>query len=103
MRAGEIDDQPLVPLGQSDANGNVRVLEAVRIEALLGAIIALGQARQQRPKHLVGMIENTLKMQPRRLCPELVDETRNLLAADARRADHGAQVAVEKVRRPRVE
>ncbi len=101
--AGEIDDQAPVLHRQGDGDPGVDRLEAIVVDRLLGPPHALGQAVDAGAEAAVGMRQHALEEIAGAVGAQLLDQQREPLGADAGRADHGAQVAVERLGQAGVE
>ena len=88
---------------QGDGDPAVDRLEAIVLDQLLGAPDALCQAIDAGAEAAVGMVEHAFEEGIGLVGAQFLDQQRQLLGADAGRADHGAQVAVERLGQAGVE
>ena len=101
--AGEVDDQLAVLDRQRDGDPAVDRLEAVVVDRLLGAPGAVREPVDAALEAAVGMVEHGLEEVVGLVGAQLLDQQRQPLGADAGRAQHRVQVAVERLGQARVE
>ena len=102
--AGEVDDQALVLDRQRDGDPAVDRLEAVVVDRLPRRATRPRASRaMQARKRRSAWSSTPSKKSAARSRAQLLDQQRQPLGADAGRADHGAQVAVERLGQAGVE
>ena len=98
VAVGQVDLEVAARLGDAGANVDVLELVAVVVEEGLPCIDAIFPSGDDRTHLALGAVEHGLDAGVRRRRAELLHEPLQAPLADARRADHGGQVAAEVAR-----
>ena len=95
MAVGEIDLEVAALLGDAGADMDVVGAVAIVVEKRLALVDAILPAGNDRPHQALGTVENGRDRRMRRRRAELGEQLSEPALADARRADHGREIAAE--------